>query len=112
MSSIPLDGRRKLGRFGWKAGTASLRQQTADALIGDMGISSAIYRQQNCSDIQADCRAAGTGGDPEIQVEHFENLVLYMQLLGVTGRRGRERPRGSARRGDLCQDRLCRLPSP
>ncbi len=88
----PIDGGRKLGRFGWKAGVASLRQQTADALIGDMGISSALHSRQNCSAVQADCWAAGTGGDPEIPPEHFENLLLYMQLLGVTGRRGRSDP--------------------
>src|SRR5262249_2776009 len=40
--------RTRLGRYGWKANQASLRQQIAAAALGDMGVSSNIFPDQNC----------------------------------------------------------------
>ncbi len=86
-ASDPLDGRRKAGRFGWKAGTASLRQQTASALISDMGVTSRYYGAQDCPKGAEPCQLAMAGGQPEIAHKDFEDLLFYMQLLGVTSRR-------------------------
>lgn len=54
------------GRFGWKAGFATLADQIADAFAHDIGISSPLYPAGwgDCTEAQADCRAAPDGGDP------------------------------------------------
>ena len=83
----PEDGRRKIGRFGWKAGAASLRQQTAGALSSDMGVTSPVFPQPNCPAADAACRAHPQGGEPEIAAADFRPLVFYMQLLSPAGRR-------------------------
>lgn len=43
----------QLGRFGWKASQASLREQIAQAFAEDMGIDSAIRRATRCDQISA-----------------------------------------------------------
>ena len=89
----PVDGKIKLGRFGWKAGAVSLRHQTAAALSGDMGITSPVYLAANCTDAQNVCDQFARGGDPEIRGEDFEDLLFYMQFVGPTPRRDAEDPR-------------------
>nr|WP_298114737.1 di-heme oxidoredictase family protein [uncultured Pseudomonas sp.] len=55
--------RTVLGRFGWKAGQPTLNQQNAEAFANDMGLTSALVPQDNCSASQSACRAAPNGGD-------------------------------------------------
>jgi len=83
----PEDGQHKIGRFGWKAGAASLRQQTAGALSNDMGVTSHIFPRPNCPAAEPDCRARAEDGGPEIGEADFQSLVFYMQLLSPAGRR-------------------------
>ena len=88
----PEDGRRKIGRFGWKAGAATLRQQTAGALSSDMGVTSPVFPQPNCPAAEPACRAQPQGGHPEIAEADLRSLVFYMQLLSPSGRRGSAEP--------------------
>ena len=88
----PEDGRLVLGRYGWKAGAASLRQQTAGALLGDMGITSSLFPAENCTALQTDCRARPAGGTPEIGEADLAALVFYMQILNPPGRRNSADP--------------------
>ncbi|MGB8330571.1 MAG: di-heme oxidoredictase family protein [Polyangiales bacterium] len=69
------------GRFGWKAEQPTVRQQVAGALNGDMGISSPVFREQNCPAPQLQCAAAPNGGEPEISEENFDKLVFYSSTL-------------------------------
>lgn len=60
-------GRRlAIGRFGWKAGQPTVRQQTAHALAGDMGVTS-----------------ADSGGPAEISASVFADLVFYNRTIAV-----------------------------
>ena len=52
--------RPALGRFGWKANQPSLRQQTAGAFNGDIGITSAMFPGESCTPTQEACQAAPT----------------------------------------------------
>ena len=45
------------GRFGWKANVPSLRHQSAGAALGDMGLTSPIFAEDLCEEVQTDCRA-------------------------------------------------------
>lgn len=83
----PISGTTQIGRFGWKANQAGLEQQNTGALLGDIGISSALFPNQECPPVQTACREAETGGDPEIDQEKIDFLITYTNLLGVPARR-------------------------
>lgn len=83
---------RRIGRFGWKANQPSLRQQTAGAFLGDMGITSSLFQEQNCTSPQADCQRAPTGNtsaqEPyELQPSVLDKVAFYSGTLAVPGRR-------------------------
>lgn len=72
-----------IGRFGWKAEQPSVRQQTAGAFLGDMGLTTSLFTSQDCTDAEGECTAAISGGDPEVDDDKLERVERYGQLLGV-----------------------------
>ncbi|QSQ27825.1 thiol oxidoreductase [Pyxidicoccus parkwayensis] len=60
------------GRFGWKANSPHLRQQSAEAYFNDMGISNPLFPEQD--------------GTHEITRDTLEAAVFYAQSLGVPAR--------------------------
>jgi len=97
----PREGTRVLGRFGWKAETATVEQQALDAALNDMGVTSGRFPHQPCTEAQRACREARHGGSvdaPELTAEQAEALVVYLQLLGVPARRDLDEPQ--VRRGE------------
>ena len=76
-----------LGRFGWKANQPSVEQQTAGAFLGDLGVTSELFPEENCTAPQEDCLSAPNGGSPEIGVERLEDVVMYTQTLAVPAMR-------------------------
>jgi CxxC motif-containing protein (DUF1111 family) len=81
-----------LGRFGWKANQPTVEQQTAGAFQGDIGISSPLLPEQNCSATQSDCLKAPDGGKPEISADILEKVVFYASMLAVPARRELNEP--------------------
>jgi CxxC motif-containing protein (DUF1111 family) len=86
--------RLMLGRFGWKGGSPTVRQQSADAFNGDIGLSSPLFPNNagDCTDAQKACRAAPHGGDERYQGFEVPNDVLdlvsfYARNLSVPKRR-------------------------
>jgi CxxC motif-containing protein (DUF1111 family) len=78
----------RLGRFGWKANQPSLRQQTAGAFNGDLGITSSIFPSEGLSTSQQALYSGfPNGGSPEISNENLAKIVLYVQTLSVPARR-------------------------
>lgn len=83
-----------IGRFGWKASNPSIRQQTADAFAGDIGISSpdALFNHGDCTEQQTQClqmphgeqARLGVGEAPE---KVLELVAFYSQNLAVPKRR-------------------------
>jgi len=71
------------GRFGWKAEQPSVRQQSAGAFLGDMGITTSLFSTEDCSEFEADCLSAANGGEPELSDELLDKVALYARLLGV-----------------------------
>ena len=78
---------KRLGRFGWKAGQPSVRQQSAAAFVNDIGITSSVVPEEACAVAQADCLAAATGGSPELDDKKLDRVTFYVRTLGVPGRR-------------------------
>ncbi|MFC3206458.1 di-heme oxidoreductase family protein [Aquamicrobium soli] len=91
----PVSGKPTLGRFGWKAEQATIRQQAADALADDIGISSpeAPRHWGDCTEAQTACRALPAGvqarlGDTEAPAPVIDLVTFYTQNLAVAARRG------------------------
>jgi CxxC motif-containing protein (DUF1111 family) len=92
-------GELTLGRFGWKASTASIRQQTADAFSGDLGISTPEVPGEfgDCTEAEADCLAMPSGvqqrlGPVEAPDPIMDLVTFYAQNLAVPARRDIDRP--------------------
>lgn len=83
--SDPETGAHHLGRFGWKAGKASLRHQSGAALIQDMSVTSPVYRTPACQRGEPNCNA--TNAPTEISETEIERLASYLALLGVPAQR-------------------------
>ena len=111
------------GRFGWKAGQPSLEQQNAAAFNGDMGITSTLFRQENCQASQVAChqRAAHGNGQsthgkaatnfspeskpkpdarpkakPEVAPHLLDRVTFYTGNLAVPKRRNPQAPQVKA----------------
>jgi len=80
-------GATSLGRFGWKANVPTVEQQTAGAFLGDLGVTSELFPEENCTAPQEDCMAAPNGGRPEIGEKRLADVVFYMQTLAVPAMR-------------------------
>ncbi len=82
-----VSNRQVIGRFGWKSNQPNILQQTATAFHGDLGITTSIFPEQNCSPAQAACRAAIHGGEPEISDDDLLKVALYLSSLAVPAQR-------------------------
>jgi CxxC motif-containing protein (DUF1111 family) len=87
LSTDPVSGVTRLGRFGWKAGASSLTHQIAGALNSDMGVMTSVLPNPDCGAMQTDC---GNAAGPELPDEQLTDLVKYVSLLGVRARRNFE----------------------
>lgn len=90
---------KRVGRFGWRGTSATVLQQAASALNGDMGVTSSLYPTHFCglaSDGTA-CRAADAKG-PELSDSDVELIVRYTSLLAVPAQRhfAGQQPLGTA----------------
>jgi CxxC motif-containing protein (DUF1111 family) len=84
----PVTGEMRLGRFGWKAGQATVKHQVAAALRSDMGVLTSVFQAPDCGEAQQNCGAAQVElGDTEL-----DQLTLYMALLGMRPQRDWDAP--------------------
>lgn len=97
-------GKPMLGRFGWKAGAATVADQTAEAFAGDLGLSTPLLSKAShgeCTAAQRDCLNAPTGNDLhegiEVPRQMFDLTVFYARNLAVPARRKPNDP--AVRRG-------------
>jgi len=88
-----------IGRFGWKAQNATVREQSAGAFTGDIGISTpdTPFHNGDCTQAQTDCLAATNGvqarlGDTEAPDPVLDLVTFYSQNLAVPARRDVDDP--------------------
>jgi CxxC motif-containing protein (DUF1111 family) len=89
-----------LGRFGHKAGTATVKEQSAGAFSGDMGLSTPLHPAPwgECTEGQAACREAPHGQEPdvrdglEVDAQSLDLVTFYARNLAVPARRKAEDP--------------------
>lgn len=87
-------GQTLTGRFGWKAENATVRQQSASAFAGDIGISSPDEPRHfgDCTEKQSECWSFATGvqtrlGDTEAPDPVLDLVTFYSENLAVPARR-------------------------
>lgn len=84
-----------LGRFGYKAGAATVKDQSAAAFSGDMGLSTPLHPDPwgDCTQAQTACVAAIHGQEPEnrdgleVDAASLDLVTFYSRNLGVPERR-------------------------
>jgi len=84
-----------LGRFGWKAGNATIEDQTSGAFSGDIGISTPLFPKGagDCTLRQKECHLTPTGErrryeGVEADQKMVDLVVFYSRNLAVPQRRG------------------------
>ncbi len=88
-----------LGRFGWKAGAPTVRQQSAEAFAGDIGISNSLVPRVagDCTARQQRCLGAphgsGSSGAGEVSDLLLDLVAFYASNLAVPKRRNAADPR-------------------
>lgn len=101
-----------IGRFGWKANQPSLRQQIANAFLSDIGITSALYPEQNCPPVQTECLTEIKSSKPELREELWGPLTFWTMALDAPAQRDRDKP--AVRRGEKlfvqAKCALCHVP--
>ncbi len=83
-------GKKTLGRFGWKAGQPTVRQQVAAAFVGDIGITSSLFPNENHTSNQPDALAMPSGNNSdgyELDDLVLDRVTLYSSNLAVPIRR-------------------------
>ena len=93
-------GTPMLGRFGLKAGAPTVREQSAGAFAGDMGLSSPLHPDPwgDCTANQPTCRDAPHGQEPairdglEVDAPSLNLVTFYSRNLGVPERRSIDDP--------------------
>ena len=88
-----------LGRFGFKANAPNLRQQIAGAMVGDLGITSSLFPEENCTPAQTACRQSPSGGHPELADADLDAIEFYLANLAPPARRKLDDPQ--VRQGEL-----------
>jgi CxxC motif-containing protein (DUF1111 family) len=75
------------GRFGLKANQPGLRQHIASAFLADLGVTSALFAEENCTEPQRECATMPPGRQPELQEHQLDALLFYIRALEAPARR-------------------------
>ncbi len=88
----PITGAQELGRFGWKAGTSSIREQAALAFANDMGITSPMFPKHRCGPLQTTCLSAANDSAPQLTDTDLDHIESYIRGLSVPPRKNFDDP--------------------
>lgn len=78
-----INHRPAVGRFGLKSNTPSLRQQSAGAYSGDMGVTTSLFAPESCEGLYPTCAAHPA----EVNDSILSAVTFYVQSLAVPARR-------------------------
>jgi CxxC motif-containing protein (DUF1111 family) len=107
-------GKKAPGRFGWKANSPNLKQQIAEAYIGDLGVTTPLFPETLCAERQQACRDAPKAlSQPELSAERLDSIYFYSAHLAPPARRNTGDPQ--TKRGEALFMSLgcsgCHVPS-
>jgi CxxC motif-containing protein (DUF1111 family) len=78
---------KRSGRFGWKANVPSIRMQIALAFHGDIGATTSVFIEDNCTTVQELCLASTPNNRPEVIDVNWDETEFWTQGLAVPARR-------------------------
>jgi len=109
-----VSGQKAPGRFGWKANSPNLKQQIAEAFIGDLGVTTPLFPEAQCANRQQACRDAPKAlSQPELSAARLDSIYFYNAHLAPPARRNADDPR--TKRGEVLFMNLgcgaCHVPS-
>lgn len=100
---IMKNGEKKIGRFTAKAGSVSVKEQTAIAAINDMGLTNPLFPDEMCSDSQTACKSMPRGRpDPmgerlDLTAARLDAIAAFLKFtkapnktLNSEGKKGKE----------------------
>ena len=79
--------KKSIGRYGWKANVATLKEQDASAALGDMGITNSMFPNENCPPAQKECQAAPKGDTLDMSDKQLDKMTFYVSTLAPPARR-------------------------
>ncbi|MEJ1239841.1 di-heme oxidoredictase family protein [Chryseolinea sp. T2] len=79
-----LEGKRTLGRFGWKANNPTILQQSAGAYNEDMGITNFVFERETSWDQP---QYDGLSDEYEVSDSLLHSVEFYIRTLAVPARR-------------------------
>ena len=82
-----INQRAALGRFGYKANQPGVEQQIVLAYHADLGVTSRWFPEENCTEVQLECRAEPPGGHPELPEAFLDPVLFYARALAAPARR-------------------------
>jgi CxxC motif-containing protein (DUF1111 family) len=83
----PVTNSFDIGRFGWKATEIDLKRQNAIAAFGDIGLTSSLHAEENCSPQKSECIATAKAPELDLSDKFLERLTLYTRLIAVPAQR-------------------------
>ena len=78
----------ELGRFTWKAASASVKQQVANAAHNDMSLSNPLYPGDNCTQTQIEClKAKSLSKEFDLPMKRLNAIAFYLKTLKIPAQR-------------------------
>lgn len=83
----PENGKRELGKYGYKASQSTVTMQSADAAFNDMSLTNPLFPQDNCAKNQLACKNAhkgvrtDEGGELDLPMSRLKGISFYLQHL-------------------------------
>jgi CxxC motif-containing protein (DUF1111 family) len=72
----------KLGRYNWKANAPTVKYQVAAAMHNDMGLTTPIFPNENCTKVQKECLDSPKGRDEyDIPMKRLDAITFYLKHL-------------------------------
>lgn len=74
----------EIGRYNWKANASKVKHQVAGAMNNDMGLTSPLYPNENCTRVQKACLESPKGRDPfDVPMKRLDAVTFYLKHLKV-----------------------------
>lgn len=72
----------ELGKYTWKASTAFLKEQVAGAAVNDMGLTTTIFQNDNCTKSQKECNDAPKPRDEiDLPDDRLDAITFYLKNI-------------------------------
>ncbi len=72
----------KIGRFNWKANAPSIKYQVAAAMHNDMGLTTPLFPNENCTKMQKECLDSPKGRDKfDVPMKRLDAITFYIKHL-------------------------------